>query len=119
MASLTERAFAVLDVLARVASELGTTPARVALAWVQGRPGVTSTIIGVRTMAQLDDNLGALDLRLPAEHVAALEEVSRPQLNFPADFVSRAGLFSHGGCTINGTTYPTLPAAPRGDEDRH
>ena len=54
--------------------ELDTTPARVALAWVSGRPGVASPILGARTLAQLDDNLAALDVKLAPEHVAALEQ---------------------------------------------
>ena len=119
LSSLDERAFAVLDVVRRVAQETGATPAQVALAWVQRRPGVTSTILGARTVAQLDENLAALDLVLAPEHRAALDEVSAPALSFPADFVQGAGAFSHGGATINGTTWPVLPLAPTGDDDRH
>ncbi len=50
---------------------MSTVP-RVALAWVQNQPGVTSTIIGARTMQQLDDNHGALDVKLSPAHLAAL-----------------------------------------------
>src|SRR5258706_211967 len=53
--SMNERTFALLDELGRLARQLDTTVARVALAWVQGRPGVASTIIGARTVAQLED----------------------------------------------------------------
>src|ERR1700722_4355157 len=56
----TERAFQILDVLTPIAREAGTTVARAALAWVLQRPGIASTIIGARTMDQLEDNLGAL-----------------------------------------------------------
>lgn len=51
--ALNEKAYAVVDELAGVAQAHDTTPARVALAWVQGRPGVTSTIIGARRLTQL------------------------------------------------------------------
>jgi aryl-alcohol dehydrogenase-like predicted oxidoreductase len=119
LSSLDDRAFSVLDVVKRVASELGATPAQVALAWVQGRPGVASTILGARTLAQLDDNLAALDLKLLPEQLEALESVSTPALDFPAAFVARAGIFSHGGTTINGRTWPVLPNAPKGDGDRY
>ena len=44
--ALDERAYAMIDVLTRIAKEIGSTPARVALRWVQGQPGVDSTIIG-------------------------------------------------------------------------
>jgi len=117
--SLTEKSFAVLDVVRRVAKELGTTPARVALAWVQSRPGVTSTIIGTRSAAQLEDNLGALDLELPEEAVTALNDVSKPQLNFPADFVRGSGMFKRGGTTVNGETAPPWPMSPKSDAERY
>ena len=61
--------------------------ARAALAWVSQRPGVASTIIGARTMEQLEDNLGALEVKLTAEQIKALDEVSKPKLNFPHDFL--------------------------------
>ena len=117
--SLNERVFGILDAVKKVAADLGSTPARVALAWVQGRPGVTSTILGARTLAQLEDNLGALDLQLPAEARAALDEASKPSLNFPADFVRGSGMFKRGGSTVNGETAPPWPMAPGSDAERH
>ncbi len=119
LSSLDDRAFSVIDVVKRVAAELGCPPARVALAWVRDRPGVVSTIVGARSVSQLEDNLAAVDLKLPPEHVAALDEASEPSLAFPADFVRRAGAFSHGGTTIDGKTWETLPTAPTGDRDRY
>ena len=118
-AAFTERNFAVLDVVRRVAADLGTTPARVALAWVQARPGVASTIIGARSVAQLEDNLGALEVHLPAEATAALDDTSKPALNFPADFVRGSGMFKRGGTTVNGETAPPWPLAPKTDAERH
>lgn len=109
---LNERAYALIDALVEVARELGTTPARAALAWVQGRPGVVSTILGARSVAQLDDNLGALGVRLAPQHVARLDELSTPVLNFPARFLRGAGAFGYGGTTIQGETFPVNPLAP-------
>jgi transposase-like protein len=57
----------------------------VALAWVRSRPGVASTLIGVRRPDQLQANLAALDLILTDAQIAKLNEVSKPALNFPAD----------------------------------
>src|SRR6185436_6530983 len=71
---LDDRTFDLLDIMERAANELDTTVARVALAWVQNRPGVASTIIGARTMEQLDDNVGALDVKLTPAHVGALDK---------------------------------------------
>lgn len=74
----TERTWAILDVVAEVAAAHDATMSQVALAWVTGRPGVVATILGVRTLAQLEDNLGAADLVLTADETARLTEVSAP-----------------------------------------
>jgi aryl-alcohol dehydrogenase-like predicted oxidoreductase len=114
--ALTPRTYDVIDVLAKTALELDSTPARVALAWLAAKPGVSSIIIGARTMRQLEDNLAAIDLRLKPEQIAALDAVSKPTLNFPADFVANAGSFMHGGCTIDGKTFAPNPLAPPSDK---
>lgn len=72
----TERNWAIVDVVKRVATEAGETPARVALAWVLGRRGVTSTLMGVSRAAQVADNAQALAVVLSGEHLAALDAVS-------------------------------------------
>jgi aryl-alcohol dehydrogenase-like predicted oxidoreductase len=109
LSRLTERTFTILDEVRRVATEVGSTPASVALAWVQSRPGVVSTIIGARRLEQLDANLAALDLRLTPEHVAALDAVSAPALDFPAAFLNGAVSFMHNGLTVNGVPSESLP----------
>ena len=116
---LTDRSYAIIDELVRVAAELGSTPAAVALAWVQSRPGVASTIIGARRLDQLEQNLSALDVTLGADHVAALNKVSEPALNFPAPFARMIPLFAHGGATINGRGSIPWPLSPEGDADRY
>jgi aryl-alcohol dehydrogenase-like predicted oxidoreductase len=117
--AFTEEAFKVLDVLTKIATELGTTPARVALAWVMHRPAVASTIIGARTMEQMDDNLGALNVNLTPAQVKALDEVSRPKLNFPHDFLKGIGGFAYNGSTVNGETFPLNPMSPADDQERY
>ncbi|WP_248963751.1 aldo/keto reductase [Sphaerisporangium perillae] len=74
---LNARTLAVAAEVGKVAAELGTTSAAVALAWVRERPGVTSVIIGPRTVAQLEGNLAGFGLDLPPEAVVRLDEVSR------------------------------------------
>lgn len=74
----TDRNWAIVDVVRRVASACGETPARVAIAWVAQRPSVSSTLIGVSKVEQLKDNIAALNIRLPAEHLAELDEASAP-----------------------------------------
>ncbi|GAA2207044.1 aldo/keto reductase [Nonomuraea monospora] len=87
--SLTERTLGVADAVKRVAGEVGATPSQVALAWALLEPGVTAPIVGARTLAQLQDNLGALDVRLTGEQRATLDEVSRVELGFPHEFLRR------------------------------
>ncbi len=74
----TERNWAIVDTLRRVAKEADETPANVALAWVVRRRGVTSTLIGASRPQQIADNLRALELTLSPEHLAALDAVSKP-----------------------------------------
>jgi diketogulonate reductase-like aldo/keto reductase len=108
-----------VDVLVKVAAELGTSPARAALAWVLGRPGIASTIIGARTVEQLDDNLGAFDVQLSDAQKSILEEASRPQLNFPYDFVRNAAGFGYSGANVNGIEAPLNPLTPKDDSERY
>ena len=91
------------------------SPASVALAWVQGRPGVASTIIGARRMDQLDQNLAALDVALTADQIARLDKLSKPTLGFPMQFLNVASMFSQGGTTVNGEKVDGLAA---GAEER-
>ncbi|MBK9516682.1 MAG: aldo/keto reductase [Anaeromyxobacter sp.] len=86
----TERNWRVLEVLRAVAAEVGRSPAQVALSWITRRPGVSSTIVGATTLGQLEDNLGALSLALPAEAARRLEEASRPDPGFPYAFFTDA-----------------------------
>lgn len=74
----TERTWSVVDALMEVADAHNVTPAQVALRWVTDRPGVASTILGARTLAQLEDNLQAADLRLEPDAVVRLDAVSAP-----------------------------------------
>lgn len=82
----TERNWRIVDALVEIAREVERTPAEVALHWVATRPGVTSTLVGATKPAQLDSNLRALELVLPAELSARLEEASRPELVHPYMF---------------------------------
>ncbi len=118
MSALNEKTYTVIDAMTKIAKEVDSTPARVALSWVQNRPGVTSTIIGARTMAQLEDNLAALDLKLKPQHLALLTELTEPQLNFPSNFIKAAATFSSSGTMINGVQAPVNPMAPTSEKER-
>jgi aryl-alcohol dehydrogenase-like predicted oxidoreductase len=72
-----------------VARETGASAAQVALAWTLLNPAVTAPVIGARTLAQAQDNLGALDVKLDPDHVARLDAASRPAPIFPQRFTER------------------------------
>jgi len=74
---MTDRLFDVVDGLQPLAAEKGCTLSQLALAWCEQQPGVTSPIIGPRTMDQLEDNLSALDVTLSAEDRKRIDGVSR------------------------------------------
>jgi aryl-alcohol dehydrogenase-like predicted oxidoreductase len=118
-AFLDERSYTILDELARIAAQHTTTSAAVALAWVQHRPGVASTIIGARRIDQLDQNLASLDVKLTPAQVAALDALSQPTLNFPASFLKAANMIMHGGATVNGEPSQPWPMQPNSDAERY
>jgi diketogulonate reductase-like aldo/keto reductase len=102
--------YRVIDTVNEIAAKTGASPAAVALAWVQARPGVTSTLIGARRMNQFEANLSALDLTLSPEHQARLNEVSAPRLNFPAENNATLARLAHnGGTTVDGLATPAPP----------
>ncbi|MCV7419998.1 aldo/keto reductase [Mycobacterium yunnanensis] len=80
---------AVVDAVLKVAAEIGSTPARVAMAWELERSRRFATtvipIIGPRTPAQLDEYLSALDVTLEDSHYQLLTDVSAPVLGAPHD----------------------------------
>jgi len=74
-----EKNWDVLDALLQAAKQIGKEPAEVALAWVMGRPRVTSILVGATRKDQLELNLRALSLKLPAEIEQRLTQVSQPE----------------------------------------
>jgi aryl-alcohol dehydrogenase-like predicted oxidoreductase len=116
---LNEKTYTVVDALKQIATAHDTTIARAALAWVQGRPGVSSTIIGARTLAQLDDNIKALDVKLDAEQVSKLDALTKPTLNFPAPVLNAAATIQAGGATINGERSEPSPWGVNKKDDHY
>ena len=98
-----EADYVVIDTLNEVAREAGVSSAAVALAWIRGRPGITSTLVGARRLEQLEANLDALSLTLTDAHRAALDEVSTPTLNFPSENNrTLARTLQFAGATVDG-----------------
>jgi aryl-alcohol dehydrogenase-like predicted oxidoreductase len=76
--SLSDRNLDIAEAVAEVAAELNATPGAVAVAWCLARRGVTSVIVGTRTLAQLQDCLPAFSLTLPEAAIKRLSDVSKP-----------------------------------------
>lgn len=100
---LTPRNLDIADVVVEVAREIGCTAAQVALAWTLANPATCAPVVGVRTPAQLDDNLGALDLTLDESQLARLDAVSAVPKVFPMDVLTGpAEGMMFGGVTVEG-----------------
>jgi hypothetical protein len=108
----SEDEFTVIDTVAAVADELGTTPAAVSLAWLRAREGTVVPILGARRVEHLENNLAALEVSLAPEHLHALDEVSAPTLNYPASMHGALrAMLQFAGTTVDGevsTVYPPL-----------
>jgi len=103
---LSEKTYAIVDELDIIAKAHESTVARVALAWVQAQPGVTSTIIGARRLAQLEDNLKALEVNLSAEELGRLDALTKPTFGFPQSMQPWFPAIHNGGTSVNGVSAP-------------
>jgi aryl-alcohol dehydrogenase (NADP+) len=75
---VSEDDFVIADAVAEIAKKRGVSPAQIACAWILQAPGVTAPIIGATKAAHLKDVIGAVDLKLTPEEIAALEKNYRP-----------------------------------------
>jgi len=78
-----EKAYDIIDAMEAVAARRGATVAQIALAWLLYQPSVTSVIIGAKNAGQLKDNLAASDVKLDADDLKQLDEVSRLTPEYP------------------------------------
>ncbi len=116
--NLTDRNLDIVEELVKVAKEVGCSPAECALAWVQAKDGVSSTIIGARTMDQLESNLKALEVTIPDELMQRLDKVSHQDPTFPQSFLPYVKNNVHGGTTINGIDTEEWHMGPKNDDER-
>ncbi len=116
---LDERTHKVIDALLAISKQYDTSPAAVALAWVRQRAGVTSTIIGARTMEQLDSNIASLDVTLPSEAMTVLDEASAPSMPFPHAFLNNVITVMQAGASVNGVKRDPWPLAPADHSERY
>jgi aryl-alcohol dehydrogenase-like predicted oxidoreductase len=86
-ATASEKAKQAATALQVVAAEIGRSPAQVAVNWVRQQPGVIP-ILGARTLAQMEDNLGALEFTLTAAQLASLAQTEPFDVGFPLRFLT-------------------------------
>lgn len=113
--SVSARDHAVAGVVREVADDLGATPAQVAIAWTMSRSRAVHPIVGARRVDQLRDNLAAIDLTLPPESVARLEQATEFTLGFPADFINQTSPWVFGSALIDDED-STLNSTPNGKD---
>ncbi|MDJ0364752.1 aldo/keto reductase [Hymenobacter sp. H14-R3] len=99
----TDRNWRILDALRAVAAQAGKPLTQVALAWAAAQPGVASLIMGASKVAQLTDNMAALDVRLSPGQLQALDEASALEPTFPYPIFTPAGNRGvFGGTSVRG-----------------
>jgi aryl-alcohol dehydrogenase-like predicted oxidoreductase len=113
---LNETTYTLVDELAIIAKSHDSTVARVALAWVRTRPGVSSTIIGARRLSQLEDNLKSLELTLTAAELAHLDSLTKPTFGFPQNMQPIFPSIHNGGTMVNGVHAPLSPFVLEGTD---
>jgi len=84
-----ERAFDLIDVLRSIGATRGASPAQISLAWLLTRPAVSSILVGASSVAQLDENLKATDVKLDADDLTALDEATKQVAPYPHWFSAR------------------------------
>ncbi|MGW5359311.1 aldo/keto reductase [Actinopolymorpha pittospori] len=106
----SEDEYAVIEAVAAIAAELGTSAAAVSLAWLRARQGTVVPILGARRVEHLEDNLAALEVSLHPEHLRVLDEVSAPTLDYPAPMHGALrAMLQFAGTTVDGETSSVYP----------
>jgi aryl-alcohol dehydrogenase-like predicted oxidoreductase len=99
--SLSATDHAVARVVQEVADDLGTTSSQVAISWTMNRSPLIHPIIGARTTDQLRDNLATVDLVLPSEAIARLDQATAVAHGFPNDFITQTSSWVFGAALVD------------------
>ncbi len=85
----SELTWRIIDNLIEIGKDCGKTPAQIALNWILQQPGITASILGVRTLEQLKENLGCIGWQLSEEEMNKLKKASDVPLPYPYRFIER------------------------------
>jgi aryl-alcohol dehydrogenase-like predicted oxidoreductase len=91
-ARLAERNLRIAGVVREVAKETGHTPSQIAVNWVRHQQGKVIPIVGARSLAQIEDTLGAVAFELAPDQLRRLDDVSRVELGFPHEFLEQPNI---------------------------
>jgi aryl-alcohol dehydrogenase-like predicted oxidoreductase len=112
----SESDYPVIDVVQEIADELGTSAAAVSLAWLHARPGTVVPVLGARRVEHLVANLAALEVTLTPAQVARLDEVSAPELDYPAPMRGALrAMLQFAGATVDGEASAVYPPLVQSD----
>jgi aryl-alcohol dehydrogenase-like predicted oxidoreductase len=115
---LHERTYDLIDAMKEIADAHACTVPQVAIAWLDAQPGCTSTILGARTAAQLEDTLASLEVALTPEQLARLDELTAPPDHFPQTFLEAVRTTMLNGARIDGIEGPIWDLSPADDSER-
>ena len=116
----SEKEYLIIDRLLELANEKNVAVSAVALAWVINRAAVSSTIIGARTIGQLEQNIASLNVVLSEEEINSLDIISEPIFTFPISMLKGgAWNIAQAGTTVNGIASVIPPILPQSDEERY
>jgi aryl-alcohol dehydrogenase-like predicted oxidoreductase len=88
-----EKAYDLVEVMREIAKEQDASIAQIALAWVRQQPGVTSTIIGAKTLEQLHSNIASIEIQLNPDQLAKIDQVSPLPMQYPGWMVERQSAY--------------------------
>lgn len=113
--NFNSRNFNIVDAVLTTATEAGIAPAGVALAWLLCRPGLTSILLGARTVEQFEANVRDASTALDLGAMDLLDRVSQPAPTATTQAALVGPSSMHGGLSVNGQLPPLFPLAPRSD----
>jgi aryl-alcohol dehydrogenase-like predicted oxidoreductase len=84
-----DKTYDIIDAITEVGKQHNASPAAIALAWVRQQPGITSTIIGAKTVEQLNDNIKSTEVTLTEDDLKKIDEISALPKEYPGWMVER------------------------------
>lgn len=117
--NLSEDTYLLIDQLERIADARDVAVAAVAIAWLMQQKGVCSTLLGARTMEQLQQNMRAAELELSQEELQSLSILTNPVRPFPHNLLQGTADLLQAGTKVNGVPSDVAAILPQNDSERY